>query len=297
MIVSMTGFGAAAGDQAGLACGVEVRSVNNRYLKTLVRLPDDFAALEPVIERLVREHIARGSVTVIITVKALDVSHAMPINQAVLDAHLRHLRQLAAACQADGVATTIDLAQLLMLPGVFQAPTTSDETTEKAGPWVVDLVRQALARHKTMREEEGKLLWDDLSTHLAVMRRMLASVAEQAPLVARQYHEKLRNRVQQMVADAKLSLADSDLLKEVALFADRADISEELARLSGHLAQFQTVSQQESQAGRKLDFIAQEMLREANTIASKGNDAHIARCTVEMKSAIDRVKEQVQNVE
>ncbi len=116
-------------------------------------------------------------------------------------------------------------------------------------------------------------------------------------MVVRAYHEKLKARVNQMVSDAKLSLSDSDLLKEVALFADRADISEEIARLGGHLDQFVAVCEKEDQAGRKLDFISQEMLREANTIASKANDSTIARLTVDIKSSIDRIKEQVQNVE
>jgi uncharacterized protein (TIGR00255 family) len=119
--------------------------------------------------------------------------------------------------------------------------------------------------------------------------------------VVRNYHEKLKARVNQMVSDAKLSLSDADLLKEVALFADRADISEEISRLGGHLDQFNAVCQAATPAaggdGRKLDFIAQEMLREANTIASKANDSTIARLTVDIKSAIDRIKEQVQNVE
>jgi uncharacterized protein (TIGR00255 family) len=148
-----------------------------------------------------------------------------------------------------------------------------------------------------MRKREGAALWADLQKHLEVIRTSLEKIAGMAPQVVRAYHEKLKTRVNQMVSEAKLSLSDQDLLKEVALFADRADISEEISRLGGHLEQFVNVCEREDQAGRKLDFISQEMLREANTIASKANDAAIARLTVDIKSAIDRIKEQVQNVE
>src|SRR4029077_15960760 len=137
----------------------------------------------------------------------------------------------------------------------------------------------------------------DLQRHVEIIRSALAKIAQHAPQVVRTYHDRLRARVNQMVSDAKLSLSDHDLLKEVALFADRADISEEITRLGGHLDQFVSVCQRPDTGGassggdgRKLDFIAQEMLREANTIASKANDATIARLTVDIKSSIDRIK-------
>jgi uncharacterized protein (TIGR00255 family) len=166
---------------------------------------------------------------------------------------------------------------------------------------VLRLVRESIVKLNQMRQHEGAALWTDLKKHLEVIRVSLAKINEMAPLVVKTYHERLRARVNQMVSDAKLSLSDHDLLKEVALFADRADISEEISRLSGHLEQFIRVWEKDEPelagAGRKLDFIAQEMLREANTIASKANDSTIARLTVDIKSAIDRIKEQVQNVE
>src|SRR6185436_1905349 len=140
----------------------------------------------------------------------------------------------------------------------------------------------------------------DLQRHLDVIKSALKEIAALAPQVARTYHERLRARVNQMVSDARLSLSDQDLLKEVALFADRADISEEVTRLSGHVDQFIATCQRDQAPsaaasagdGRKLDFITQEMLREANTIASKANDSAIARLTVDIKSSIDRIKEQ-----
>lgn len=299
MIVSMTGFGSATGDHEGLVCSVEVRSVNNRFLKTLIRLPDNLAAVEPSVERLVRDRIARGSVTVVVNTTTIDPAAAPPINTALLEAYLEPLQQLARRRAAEDARfhPTVDLAQLLLLPGVLEPVRISEDQMEKQSAFLLKLVESALSRHATMRQEEGKHLWRDLATHLAAIRQSLAAIAKQAPLVSRQYHEKLRARVTQIVNDAKLSFGDSDLLKEVALFADRADISEEISRLTGHLGQFEAVAMEEDQAGRKLDFIAQEMLREANTIASKANDGQIARSTVDIKSAIDRVKEQIQNIE
>ena len=158
-------------------------------------------------------------------------------------------------------------------------------------------LRTALNLLLQMRQREGQALWADLQVHLNRIETALESVRTQAPLVARQYHEKLRARVMQMVAEAKLSLQDNDLLREVVLFTDRCDISEELTRMAGHLHQFSDTCRNESQAGRKLDFIAQEMLREANTIGSKAGDGAIVRSIVDIKGAIDRIKEQVQNVE
>ncbi|HVX86351.1 MAG TPA: YicC/YloC family endoribonuclease [Phycisphaerae bacterium] len=298
MIKSMTGFGSIAADEHGISCTVEIRSVNNRFFKAVIKLPDKLANLEPDIDRLLRDTIGRGSLVLSVSVKDQLSTTSIAINQSVLNTYLEQIETLA---QKITRPTRVDLAHLLTLPGVVEAGEDSAEYLATHQALVLRLVREALARLDAMRQKEGAALWTDLQKHLAVIRNALEKVAAQAPQVVRAYHEKLKTRVNQMVNDAKLSLSDSDLLKEVALFADRADISEEIARLSGHLEQFYHVCEKEDPdaggAGRKLDFISQEMLREANTIASKANDAAIARLTVDIKSAIDRIKEQVQNVE
>ena len=213
----------------------------------------------------------------------------------------------------------VDLAGLLKrFPAWWKRARIPPEYLAAYQDFVLKLVRAAIAKLNEMRRREGAALWADLHRHLDIIRFSLAKIAQFAPAVVRTYHERLRARVNQMVSDAKLSLSDHDLLKEVALFADRADISEEIARLGGHPSdQFIAVCQKDDANGtgkgegggggasggavggdgRKLDFIAQEMLREANTIASKANDSAIARLTVDIKSAIDRIKEQVQNAE
>lgn len=301
MLVSMTGYGSASGEAHGIACTVELRSVNNRFLKSVLKLPDRLAALEPEIDKTVRENIVRGSVVLTISVKDTLAATAVTINKPVLEMYLRQIVELREKLGAGG---QVDVSNLLLLPGVVEAGEDSAEYVATHRDLVLRLLGEALGRFVDMRKREGAALYVDLARHLDVIRTALGQIAAQAPEVARGYHAKLKARVTQMVSDAKLSLSDSDLLKEVALFADRADISEEIARLGGHVAQFQHVCEKEGQAsgpaggaGRKLDFITQEMLREANTIASKANDPAIARLTVDIKSAIDRLKEQVQNIE
>ena len=309
MLISMTGFGSATGDDNGISCTVEIRSVNNRFFKAVIKLPDKLASLEPEIDRVLRDTLIRGSIVLTVAVKDHTLPNSVMINQAVLQTYLQQIQALQASVTCP---TQVDLAQLLLLPGVVEAGEDSAQYVATHQELALKLVHGAIAKLNEMRRREGAALWEDLKRHVEVIRTSLAKIAEHAPHVARNYHERLRARVNQMVADAKLSLSDHDLLKEVALFADRADISEEIARLGGHLDQFASVCQRDISAvtagespaksntggdGRKLDFIAQEMLREANTIASKANDSVIARYTVDIKSAVDRIKEQVQNAE
>jgi uncharacterized protein (TIGR00255 family) len=300
MLISMTGFGSATAEDHGIACSVEIRSVNNRFYKAVIKLPDKLASLEPEIDRVMREALIRGSIVLSIAVKDRNPTSSVTINDAVLRTYLEKIQALLGSGGA--AAVQLDVAHLLSLPGVVEAGEDSVEYVQTHEELVLRLVKEAIGKLNDMRKREGAALWADLQRHVEIIRTSLAKIAEQAPQVAKNYHERLRARVNQMVADAKLSLSDHDLLKEVALFADRADISEEIARLGGHLDQFISVCQKtEGPAGagdgRKLDFIAQEMLREANTIASKANDTAIARLTVDIKSSIDRIKEQVQNAE
>jgi uncharacterized protein (TIGR00255 family) len=295
MLNSMTGFGAAAADDHGVSCTVEIRSVNNRFFKAVLKLPDKLAMLEGEIERVMREGIGRGSIVLSMSMKDQGGATSVTVNEAVLQMYVEKAKAVFAALGGGGAP--VDAATLLGLPGVVDVGDNSMEYVATHQALAIRLVKEALARHAEMRAKEGAALMEDLNKHLAVIREALGKIQGHAPAVVKAYHEKLKIRVNQMVNDAKLSLSDTDLLKEVALFADRADISEEIMRLGGHLDQFAAVCAKEDQAGRKLDFIAQEMLREANTIASKANDSTIARLTVDIKSAIDRIKEQVQNVE
>lgn len=297
MIHSMTGFGEAAAGANGIGFALELRSLNNKFFKLSCRLPDEISGLEAELEQALRKGVARGSFVLTIKLKVDDEQAASRINEDVLLSYLGHLETVRAKVHDQTV--NIDLTQLLALPGVLQPAFNNEQVVEQARTIVLNLLDQALAKLRQMRIVEGVSLAEDLSKQLDVILDRLGVITQRAPKVIDEYHEKLGKRVEELLAKAELKVNEPDLLKEVAVFADRADISEEITRLSGHVDQFREVLAAEANepAGRTLDFLAQEMLRESNTIGSKCNDAQISRCVVELKSAIDRIKEQVQNVE
>ncbi len=296
MILSMTGFGDAQGVCDGVAITLELRSVNNKFFKLSARLPDDLAGLESEIEALLRKRIARGSVALTVRMHAEKVEGGAHVRADVLASLVRQLE----AVRTPG--TTIDLAALLRVPGVMAAPEAEEGFAERLRPVVMGLLEKAIGKFFAMREHEGAALAADLEGNLAAMVAARAEIAKRAPDTVKEHHARLRARVAELLASAELKVNEEQLLREVALYADRCDINEELSRLEAHVAQFRAIMNakgavSDGGAGRKLDFLAQEMLREANTIGSKGADAAIARGVVELKTRIDRIKEQVQNAE
>ena len=293
MIVSMTGFGDATAERDGTHYAVEIRSLNNRFFKAVIKLPDNVSGLEPELESMLRESLGRGSITYILKMRSDSAEAAYHINTHALKAYLAQLQEVKGLDHY----VQIDLAGLMQLPGVCQEP--RDETDEIArhGPVVQELSRKAIEKLDAMRRREGQALFNELMKHVNLIASNLKEIAARAPFVVEDYHKRLAQRVNQLMAKAELRVNEGDLIKEVAVFAERADIAEEIQRLTTHLDAFEQACRSGEHAGRKLDFIAQEMLREANTIASKANDAQIARHIVEIKGAIDRLKEQVQNVE
>lgn len=293
MLSSMTGFGSKVGHLDGLECTVLARSVNNRYLKTVIKLPEAWAEAESDVERLIRRRLHRGTVTVTVRIKVADERAASDVNIAALRKYVDQLRQLAVEAQP---ALRIDLGSLLLLPGVCEPPCLED-IVHKARGDLAALIDAALDALVDMRGNEGEAIAEDLRANCDVIEVQLAAVAGRVPNVVRSYQERLQARVAELTNAGTVRVDEESLAREVAVFAERSDIAEEIARLRGHVGQFREALAQGGAAGRKLDFIAQEMLREANTMASKANDADIARCVVEMKTAIDRIKEQVQNLE
>lgn len=297
MIHSMTGFGEASAGANGIGYALELRSLNNKFFKLSCRLPEELTGLEAELEQALRKRVARGSFVLTMKLKIDDERAASGINESVLLSYLGHLETVRSKVHDQSV--NIDLTQLLALPGVLQPAVDEGRILEEARPIVKKLLDQALVKLKQMRTVEGVSLAEDLSKQLQVIMDRLSVIQTRAPLVINEYHDKLSKRVGELLAKAELKVSEPDLLREVAIFADRADIAEEITRLSGHVVQFREVlaGEADEPAGRTLDFLAQEMLRESNTIGSKCNDAQISRCVVELKSAIDRIKEQVQNVE
>lgn len=293
MLRSMTGFGAAAGVVDEVEYSVEIKSVNNRYLKIQQRLPDGLSAMEPEIEKRLRAEITRGSVVISVRMKVSQAQAACQVNTDLLSQYLQQLRLAEADADPN---LRIDLAGLLQLPGVCQPPS-MDELAEKTSADLLGLVADALAGLGQMRQTEGQAIAEDLTACVAEIETSLAAVTELAKDMVQTYHDKLQLRVNELLARAQIKIDEESLAREVAIFADRSDINEELSRLGQHIAEFRKLLNADEPVGRKLDFIAQEMLREANTIGSKGAHAEIGRCVVNMKTAIDRIKEQAANVE
>jgi uncharacterized protein (TIGR00255 family) len=289
----MTGYGEVQHSDSGVSYVLELRSLNNRYFKASIKLPEQLSVFESEVEKLLRTKLSRGSVTYSLRVRDTRAEAAQEINVAAVKSYLAQL----GALNAKGVPTQIDLAGLLALPGVCQPPSLSETERERQWEVLEAMTGEAMDHLIEMRQVEGKALRDDLVNQCAQIRKHLAIIAERSPLVLKEYHQRLLDRTNELIAEARLQLQLDDLKREVAVYAERCDINEEISRLSSHLDQFEKLCDSRELAGRKLDFLAQELLRETNTIGSKANDAVIAQHIVEIKGAIDRLKEQVQNVE
>jgi uncharacterized protein (TIGR00255 family) len=296
MINSMTGYGSADGRLGGTTYIVEISTVNNRYFKPTIRLPETLGFLESDVEKELRHEVSRGTANYTLRQKGAPADALFEINEKALTTLLKRLGKIS---PSGGLERELDLSGLLALPGILSPAVPSSKEAERIRRKVLEVTKQALKGLKSMRAAEGEALSADLEKNCRVIKTSLEQIRVRSANGPKQYAEKLKRRVEELLSVAKLKLNDETLAREVAIFADRADISEEIARLDSHLVQF-TKSLKTSAGqgeGRKLDFICQEMLREANTIGSKAGDSDIVHLVVDIKCRIDRIKEQVQNVE
>src|SRR5688500_9914822 len=224
MIVSMTGFGDATAERNGTHYAVEIRSLNNRFFKPVIKLPENVSGLEPELEVMLREALGRGSITYILKMRLDSAEAAYHINGEALKAYLEQLQQVKGLDRL----VTIDLASLVQLPGVCQEPRDESDEIERHGPVVRELTAKAIAKLCAMRLREGRALFDDLMKHSKVIATSLSEIAKRAPFVIDEYHKRLGQRVAQLMSKAELRVNEVDLIKEVAVFAERADISEEI---------------------------------------------------------------------
>jgi uncharacterized protein (TIGR00255 family) len=294
MLNSMTGYGEAEGEINGVSYAVEIKAVNNRYLKTIVKLPEAVAFLEENVERLLRKNLSRGTVNYVLRFKDVSANALFDIDETALRAVMERLNRVKSSADIDG---TIDIGSLLSLPGIIRPTLPDEEMAEQVKEIVLDVTQRAVDKLKQMRAAEGNCLEAELESYCQAIRENLEKIRARSAVVMQEHAKRLRKRVDELLAEAKLKLDEETLAREVAILADKSDISEETARLDSHLQQFAESCQTNDQAGRRLDFISQEMLREANTIASKASDTEIIRYVVDIKCRIDRVKEQIQNVE
>jgi len=292
MTRSMTGFG--TGD-AATPTGryvVEVRSVNHRFSEVVVRLPRDLAPLEDRVRQLVQGRVLRGRVDVAI----IRDDHGKRVRTvtADLDLALAYASALNDLKRALSISGPLDLPVLTSLPDLVRIEE-QKEDLEASWPAIASGVTSAVDRLVAMRETEGARLADDLRRRATRLGEHLAAIEERAPTVVLEYHAKLLRRVQELTSGVAVDAGR--LATEVAMFADRADITEEITRFRGHLTQFATTLEADGAVGRTLEFIVQELGREANTIGSKANDLEITRRVIAVKGEMESLREQIQNVE
>jgi len=295
----MTGYGQAEGEVNGVSYAVEIKAVNNRYLKTNIKLPEAVAFLEEDIEKLLRKNLSRGTINCALRLKQITPNALFDIDEMALRAIMDRLSRISRSGEISP-PWRIDISSLLSLPGVIRPTLPDKEMLEQIKNAVLNIIQAAIDKLKQMRAAEGSFLEADLQNHCQAIKQDLGRIRARSDAVLQEYANRLRKRVDELLAEAKLKLDEETLAREVAILADKSDISEELARLSSHLARFAESCQAnppEAAAGRRLDFISQEMLREANTIASKASDAEIIHYVVDIKCRIERIKEQAQNVE
>jgi uncharacterized protein (TIGR00255 family) len=290
----MTGFGDAHCQRDDLAVAVEMRTINSRYLKLTIRTNEAYGSLEPMIESEVRKRVRRGTILVNVRVDRVHSAQDYRVNAEVLESY-RH--QLEAIGRLSSHPEPVPLATLLLLPGVVCEETGRAVDVTDDWPVIRDTLSQAMDALDRMRAEEGRTMCQDLLANCRAAAASLAEIDKRAPLVVEAYRGRLKERLEKLLAEYQVTLDPADLIKEVSLFAERSDISEEVVRLRSHLDQFEAAMESPECSGRKLEFLTQEMVREGNTIASKANDVEISRHAIEIKAAIERIREMIQNVE
>ena len=291
---SMTGYGRGDSSAKGVQLAVEISSVNRRQVEVAVSLPNELDSLEADLRKIVLASVARGRVSGRVTLQRPSgkANRSILINEAQAEAYKKTLAKLA---DGMGLRDDLSLETILRLPGVMEAG--EDEVDPVAMlPTLKRALGLALGQLQDMRSKEGANLGRDLTKRLASLRRITKRVAKRAPKVV----EHHRTRLLQRLAKADIDVADADderFLREVVYFTDRSDISEELTRLESHFDQVDGCLISNEPVGRKLDFLAQEMFREVNTIGSKANDSEISQEVVTLKTELEKIREQVQNVE
>ena len=294
MLLSMTGFGEARCQEGALAIAVEVRAINNRYFKLSLRSSEGYGGLEPLVEAVARKYVKRGTLQVQIRIDRARLADDFRLNLDVLEGYRR---QLETHYQRRHMQEPVKLEALLLLPGVVDDSQAATVDATRDWPVIERALETSLAALAKMRAEEGAALAADLRTNCQLIRAQLDRIEARLPQVADEYRERLIERVNRILEKHDVKIDQADIIREVSLYVERSDISEEIVRLRSHLEQVDATMGLAEGSGRKLDFLTQEMFREANTIGSKSSDVEIAKYVIETKAAVERMREQVQNVE
>lgn len=292
MIKSMTGYGRAVETRNGREISVEIRSVNNRYLDCNIKLPRLYSFAEEAVKQAVKSSITRGKVDVFLTIANCGTSAVeISLNRPVLEGYLAAMRTIVTDY---GVTDDISVSSLAKLPDLFlveKADTDEEQVTED----LIAVVREALSAFDAMRTREGAALEADLRSRAGTILTLTERVEARSPVTLAEYRARLTAKMQEVLDNQNID--ESRILAEAALYADKIAVDEETVRLRSHLSQLDNMLTGGGAIGRKLDFLLQEMNREANTIGSKGNDLEQARTVVEIKAELEKIREQTQNIE
>ncbi len=292
MIKSMTGYGSAKGSVEGLQITVELKSVNNRYLDASVRLPRSFLFAEDTVKSAVQRHISRGKVDVFVSVDSTEAGDmTVKVNEALLKGYLDALQHIAEEYDLPNDATAMAVSRF---PDVLSVEK-KDLDADAISAGILAVTEQALNDFDAMREREGAKLRDDVLSRLKTIDALVSTVERESPRTVAAYRERLEAKMAEVLGSAGID--ENRILAEAAIFADHIAVDEETVRLRSHMSQLRGMVNGSSPTGRKIDFLIQEFNREANTIGSKCQNSDIAHTVVDLKSEIEKIREQIQNIE
>ena len=299
MLKSMTGFGRGQYEDENFSVTVEMKTVNHRYNEVAIRLPRFLNPLEDKIRKTILKTVNRGRIDVFINADYTSSENCtLKVDKNLAAAYHKALQEVGAAIGLEEL--NINSAQEVMYLSRCQDVINVKEgffDVEAVWPKVEQAVKEALDNLVTMRETEGGNIYGDFVYRADLIAEKLTKIEERSPMVVEEYQAKLTDRLNNLLADHNITVEPERLLQEVAIFADRASITEEIVRLKSHIKQFKNIINSDQPVGRKLDFLIQEFNREANTIASKANDYTLAQIVVEIKAEIEKIREQIQNIE
>jgi len=292
MVKSMTGYGRGENETQEKAFTVEIKSVNHRFCEVVVRMPKYYIALEDRIRKLIQEYVSRGRLDVFINVSDRGRGNkSIQVDKDLAMAYYSALEELGGTLGISGKPGIIDIARL---PDVIITEDVQEDL-DIIWPVLQKAVEEAVEKIVEMRSTEGGRLREDLLMRTGRLEEYTETITGRAPAVVSEYREKLKTRLKEL--DAEVDIDEARLASELAVFADRSNISEELVRLRSHFEELRTTMSQNEPAGRKLDFLVQELNREFNTIGSKANDVNITSMVIKAKSEVEKIREQVQNIE
>lgn len=292
MLKSMTGYGRATLLAEGMELTFEMKSVNNRYLDVSVRCPRAFGYLEEKIKKEIASYTTRGKVDVYLNINILeDNLTEVTVNYPLFESYLKAFREVQ---ERYSLRDDIAVSAITKLPDVV-GTRSEERDEEKMSALLAQVMREALEAYNKMRAVEGEKLYEDLSAKLDRIEEIRGEIARLSPESVKAYEERLKLRVEELLGNTTID--ESRILTEVAIFADKVAVDEEITRLGSHVSQFRSIMRGNAPAGRKLDFLTQELNREVNTIGSKCSEIEITRLVVEAKSEIEKIREQIQNIE